>query len=125
MTGATLTVRVIRNFEYRTLKNVVFHDIDLATTTVDQFKKIIDERIQTDPSLKIYRTTHFDTLKIYVKAQQHKTQNLAINLDHDDWILNDGAKTLSLCGIENETELSYFELAAYKAYQANPVQKWL
>ncbi|EPX70824.1 uncharacterized protein SOCG_04133 [Schizosaccharomyces octosporus yFS286] len=122
---ATLTVRVIRNFEYRTLKNVVFHDIDLSTTTVGQLKKIIQDRIQTDSALKIYRTTQFDTLKIYVKAQQHKTQNLAINLDHDDWILTDDHQTLAFSGIENETELSYFNLQAYRAYQANPVQKWM
>ncbi|EPY51989.1 eukaryotic protein [Schizosaccharomyces cryophilus OY26] len=122
---ATLTVRIIRNFEYRTLKNVVFHGIDLATTTVGQLKKIIQDRIQTDPALKIYRTTKFDTLKIYVKAQQHKTQNLAINLDHDDWVLTDDHQTLAFCGIENETELSYFNLDAYRAYQENPVQKWM
>ncbi|WBW74366.1 DUF2340, C2orf76-like protein [Schizosaccharomyces osmophilus] len=122
---AIITIRVIRNFEYRTLKNVVFHDIDLSTTTVGQLKKIIQNRIQTDSALKIYRTTHFDTLKIYVKAQQHKTQNLAINLDHDDWILTDDHQTLAFSGIENETELSYFNLEAYRVYQANPVQKWM
>jgi len=39
-----------------------------------------------------------DTLKFYTVAHGHKTQNLIINLDHDEWILNDHSKTLAELG---------------------------
>ncbi|EEB09529.1 eukaryotic protein [Schizosaccharomyces japonicus yFS275] len=122
---ATLTVRVIRNFEYRVSKNLIFHNVDLATTTVGQLKEMCQERIQKEPGMKLYRNLPLDTLKIYVKAQHNKTMNLIINLDHDEWILSDDKDTLAFCDIEHETELSYFNLEAYKKFQANPEQKWM
>lgn len=39
-TSATLTVRIIKSFEYRTEKSLVLHKIDLETTTVSQLKEI-------------------------------------------------------------------------------------
>ncbi|KAG9305646.1 hypothetical protein G9A89_022568 [Geosiphon pyriformis] len=67
-----------------------------------------------------------DTLKIYTKAHGSKTQNLTINLDHDeDWILKDDNFTLSSYGIENETELSFFNYDAYQKFKEHPdVIKW-
>ena len=35
-----------------------------------------------------------DTLKKYTVAHGHKTTNLIINLDHDEWILDDLSKVL-------------------------------
>jgi Uncharacterized conserved protein (DUF2340) len=35
----TLTVRVIKSFSYRTYKNLVIHDLDLAAITVGELKK--------------------------------------------------------------------------------------
>jgi hypothetical protein len=37
-TSATLTVRLIKSFEYRTERNLVLRDVDLETTTVAQLK---------------------------------------------------------------------------------------
>jgi hypothetical protein len=46
--------------------------------------------------------------KIYTKAHGSKTQNLAINFDHEaSWYL-DADTPLYMQGIRNETELSYF-----------------
>lgn len=39
-TSATLTVRVIKSFEFRTEKSLVLHDVNLETTTVGQLKEI-------------------------------------------------------------------------------------
>lgn len=39
-----------------------------------------------------------DTIKIYTRAHGSKTSNLIINLDHSDWILDDGDKKLIDCG---------------------------
>jgi len=42
-TAATLTIRVIKSFEYRTSKNLILHSIDLTATTVGQLKAMIIE----------------------------------------------------------------------------------
>jgi len=44
-TSSTLTIRVIKNFEYRTVKNMVLQNVNLETTTVEQLKEIIRESI--------------------------------------------------------------------------------
>lgn len=56
--------------------------------------------------------THSDTMKKYTVAHGHKTQNLIINLDHDDWILSDLDATLASVGCgEYEYEYEHdFEL---------------
>ncbi|CAG8510365.1 13033_t:CDS:2 [Ambispora gerdemannii] len=125
-TSATLTIRLIKNFEYRTVKNVVLQNVNLETTTVGQLKQMIRDKINSTPGLKPFRSVNYDTLKLYTKAHGTKSQNLTINLDHDnDWVLNDDQATLISCGLENETELSFFDLAAYQAYKTHPdVIKW-
>jgi hypothetical protein len=51
-------------------------------------------------------------MKKYTVAHGHKTQNLIINLDHDDWILSDLDATLASVGCgEYEYEYEHdFEL---------------
>lgn len=122
--NATITVRCIRSFEYRTIKNHVFKNMDLTKVTVGQLLGEVKSIAQTAPGWRPYRTVNFDTLKIYTHAHLTKTQNLAINLDHEDWILFDHNKTLAECGILNETELSCFNMELYRQYEANPVDKW-
>lgn len=38
-TSATLTVRVIKSFEFRTERSLVLHGVNLETTTVGQLKE--------------------------------------------------------------------------------------
>ncbi|KAI8353928.1 hypothetical protein B0O80DRAFT_426751 [Mortierella sp. GBAus27b] len=84
VTAATLTIRVIKSFDYRTYKNVILHSVDLTTTTVAKLREDIMQ----------------NTLKLYTKAHGAKTMNLIINMDHDeDWILADDNKTLADYGI--------------------------
>jgi len=123
-TSATLTLRIIKSFEYRTEKSLVVHDINLETTSVGDLKRLAIEAIHTQPGWKPYRTVSLDTLKLYTKAHGAKTTNLIINLDHDEWILNDDSKTLADVGFENETEASLFNREAYEAFKAHPETKW-
>lgn len=37
-TSATLTLRIIKSFEYRTEKSLILHDVNLITTTVGELK---------------------------------------------------------------------------------------
>lgn len=39
-TSATITVRIIKSFKFRTEKSLVLHNTDLTTTTVGQLKEI-------------------------------------------------------------------------------------
>ncbi|PAV23474.1 cytoplasmic [Pyrrhoderma noxium] len=132
-TDATITIRIIKSFEFRTEKNLVLHHINFETTTVDDLKKLAREAIQTQQGWKIYRnlaqakdneTPFLDTLKLYTKAHGTKTSNLIINLDHDDWILDDGSKTLTELGFENETEISFFNRKLYEEFKSNPETRW-
>ncbi|KAF9931749.1 hypothetical protein FBU30_009673 [Linnemannia zychae] len=123
-TAATLTIRVIKSFEYRTTKNLILHNVDLTTTTVGLLRALIIEKVKTTPGWKPYQNVEFDTLKLYTKAHGAKTMNLIINMDHDDWILNDDNEILINRGIENETEISIFNRALYEAYKQHPDIKW-
>uniref|UniRef100_A0A0W0FFP6 Cytoplasmic protein n=1 Tax=Moniliophthora roreri TaxID=221103 RepID=A0A0W0FFP6_MONRR len=107
-TNAIITVRIIKSFTYRTEKSLVLHDLNLLTTTVGQLKDIARQ----------------DTLKVYSQAHGAKTTNLIINLDHDEWILDDDNKSLDECGFENETEVSFFNRELYKQFRANPETSW-
>ncbi|KAJ9114567.1 hypothetical protein QFC20_001441 [Naganishia adeliensis] len=124
VTNATLTIRVIKSFEYRTQKSLVLKDLDLTTLTVGELLEKCKEAVKTTAGFKPFRTTQFDTLKLYTQAHSHKTMNLIINLDHDDWILNDPNKTLAEVGAVNETEYSLFNREAYEAFKQHPEVKW-
>jgi len=45
-TDATITVRVIKSFEYRTERNLVLHHINLEKTTVRELKDIVNRGIE-------------------------------------------------------------------------------
>ncbi|KAJ1926098.1 hypothetical protein IWQ60_004074 [Tieghemiomyces parasiticus] len=90
-----LTIRLIKSFEYRTYRNVLLKDVDFGNTTVGDLRR----RIQHGSGMKPYRTVDFDTLKIYTKAHGSKTNNLIVNLDHDEWFLTNDADMLDFCGV--------------------------
>ena len=124
-TQAIITVRIIKSFPYRNVKNYVIHGIDLTTTTVNSLKEQVIEMIQKTGAYRPYRNVNYDTLKIYTKAHGSKTMNLVINMnDDEDTLLIDGDKLLKDCGIENETELSLFNMDDYLKFKENPEEKW-
>ena len=55
-TSATITVRIIKSFEYRTEKNLVLRDLNLETTTVGALKDIARQTILSDAKWKPFRT---------------------------------------------------------------------
>ncbi|TPX65007.1 hypothetical protein CcCBS67573_g08255 [Chytriomyces confervae] len=127
-TNITLTIRLIKSFEFRNFKNVVVH-VDTATTTPQDLAAIVKQKVDSEGGLRPYRTVELDTFKLYTKAFGAKTQNLIINLDHDeDWILDMNATLAEqdgrMGGFENETEISFFNKAAYDSFKAHPETKW-
>ncbi|KAG8835363.1 hypothetical protein FRC17_003846 [Serendipita sp. 399] len=145
LTSATITVRVVKSFEYRVAKALVLHDLDLTKTTVRGLKEMVIEHIKTQGGWKPYRTVELDTFKLYTKAHGAKvlpiTTNLIINLENDEWILDNDDTLLAEAGIgkspfrssplqhtyyfpENETEVSFFNRSSYDAFKASPEVKW-
>ncbi|KAJ6455865.1 cytoplasmic protein [Mycena sanguinolenta] len=123
-TSATLTVRIIKSFEFRTEKSLVLHKVNLETTTTGQLKRLARAAISEQSGWKPYRNVVLDTLKLYTQAHGAKTTNLIINLDHDDWILDDDDKLLADLGFENETEVSFFNKELYMQFAQNPQTSW-
>jgi len=72
---------------------------------------------------KPFLNVQYDTLKIYFRRGGFKPNNLVINLDNDDWVLHDDKK-LTDYNIDNETEISLYNLEDYVKFKANPEIKW-
>jgi len=122
--GILITVRVVRSFEYRTVRQFILRNLN-ATLTVAKLKELIINEIQTDVHFTPWRHFTFDTLKIYRKSQGTKPNNLIINMDKDDeWILNNDKKTVHEVGLENEDEVSFFNRSDYEKYKLHPEVKW-
>lgn len=124
-----ITVRIIKSFPYRNIRNHVFQHVDLTTTTPKKFYDMIMDTIKKDGSLRPYRNVDYDTIKIYTHAHGTKTMNLVINMDNDKdpkWVLDiaDDTSRLIDFDIQNETEVSLFRKADYLEYKQNPVDKW-
>jgi hypothetical protein len=122
--GATLTIRVIKSFEYRTEKNVILHHIPLATTTGAQLKEMVRAHIAAASGFAPYRNLVLDTLKLYVKAHEFKSQHLIINLDDGPDLMVRDDVSLAEQGLAHETEVSFYNQAAFDAYKQHPETKW-
>ncbi|CAO2636589.1 UPF0538 protein C2orf76 homolog [Lemmus lemmus] len=93
---ATVTVRLIRSFEHRNFRPVVYHGVNLDQT-VKEFiiflKQDVPLRTSLPPPLRNYK---YDTLKILHQAHKAKS----------------------------ETEIAFFCGEDYERYKANPASSW-
>lgn len=134
-TDLIITVRIVKSFPYRNVKNHIIKSVNLKETTPLQLLQQMKDTINTTGGLRPYRTVEYNTVKVYSHAHGTKSMNLVINFDHDDTDIlysdQEGVsqypveKTLHDLGVENETELSIFNYAAYQEFKANPEEKWL
>ena len=119
-----VTVRFIRNFEYRSIKTLPVRDVDTATT-VAQFISRLQEEVKTLKGLPPpFRSHPYDTLKISHQAGSFKANDIVINFEGDEELILQGDRTLAECGVLSETEMSFFKRAEYEAYKKNPEKKW-
>uniref|UniRef100_A0A8D0BZR0 Chromosome 2 open reading frame 76 n=1 Tax=Salvator merianae TaxID=96440 RepID=A0A8D0BZR0_SALMN len=122
--NATVTVRLVRSFEHRNFRPVVFHGVNLGQT-VHQFiefvKNDVASRTGLPPPFKKYR---YDTMKIIHQAHGSKTNELVVSLEDDDKLILAEDSTLRAAGVANETELAFFCMDDYRKYKANPVAAW-
>ncbi|XP_045563540.1 UPF0538 protein C2orf76 homolog isoform X2 [Salmo salar] len=104
---AVLTVRLVRSFEHRNFKPVVFSGVNLDQT-VQEFIQFVKN----------------DTMKIIHQAHGAKTNELVMSLEDDDKLILQDGLTLRAAGIANETELAFFRKEDYKLFKANPQPAW-
>ena len=121
----TITIRLIKSFEFRNVKNMVLH-VD-PKIKVSDLKLKINETIQTSPAFRTMRTHKFETLQIYFHPHSFKPNALvidtAITKDPKTDILVDDL-SLESQNVENETELSYFNQLEYETFLKNPHTEW-
>lgn len=134
-TDAVLTIRIIKSFPYRNVKNHIIKSINLKETTPKQLFDEVLNIINTTGALRPYRNVAYDAIKIYTKAHGTKSMNLVINMEHPDadsviycgdesYTVTQPEKSLWEWGIDNETELSFFKWSDYAAFKENPEEKW-
>lgn len=132
-TDALITIRIIKSFPYRNVKNHILSGINLKETTPSQLLEQVNKIIATTGSLRPYRNVTYDTLKVYTHAHGTKSMNLVVNFGNEERDILfctdadnkvDKEKSLWDLGVENETELSIFNFKAYLEFQANPEEKW-
>ncbi|KAM4868555.1 UPF0538 protein C2orf76 homolog isoform 2-T2 [Callospermophilus lateralis] len=120
----TITVRLIRSFEHRNFKPVVYHGVNLDQTVRDFIvflKQDVPLRTSLPPPFRNYK---YDKLKIIHQAHKSKTNELVLSLEDDDRLLLKEDSTLKAAGIASETEIAFFCEEDYKNYKANPVSSW-
>ena len=60
---------------------------------------------------------HFCTFQIEHQPFKSKTSNLVINSENDDVLILNRDQILQTCGINNETEISFFNREDYEQYK--------
>ncbi|XP_060631456.1 UPF0538 protein C2orf76 homolog isoform X2 [Anolis sagrei] len=98
----TLTVRLVRSFEHRNFKPVVYHGVNLDQTVKEfiQFvKNDVALRTTLPPPFKKYK---YDTMKIIHQAHGSKTNELVVSLEDDDKLMLAEDSTLKAAGVEEE-----------------------
>ncbi|XP_075937156.1 UPF0538 protein C2orf76 homolog [Anarhichas minor] len=121
---AVVTVRLVRSFEHRNFKPVVFHIASLDRTVQD-FVQLVRDDIATRPGLPPpFKTFAYDTMKIIHQAHGAKTNELVMSLEDDENLILQDNQTLRAAGVANETEVAFFRREDYSVYKANPKIAW-
>ncbi|XP_041806984.1 UPF0538 protein C2orf76 homolog isoform X2 [Chelmon rostratus] len=121
---AVVTVRLVRSFEHRNFKPVVFHGVNLDQTVLD-FMQFVRVDIATRPGLPPpFKKYAYDTMKITHQAHGAKTNELVMSLDDDEKLILQNDQTLRAAGVANETEVAFFRKEDYGLYKANPKSAW-
>uniref|UniRef100_A0A8U7NA56 Uncharacterized protein n=1 Tax=Corvus moneduloides TaxID=1196302 RepID=A0A8U7NA56_CORMO len=110
--SSTITVRLVRSFEHRNFRPVVYHGVPLDQT-VKEFiafvRKDVSSRTGLPPPFKNYK---YGRCFLY------------LSLEDDDKLILKEDSTLKAAGVANETELAFFCEEDYRNYRANPVSAW-
>uniref|UniRef100_A0A8C9U2A7 Chromosome 2 open reading frame 76 n=1 Tax=Scleropages formosus TaxID=113540 RepID=A0A8C9U2A7_SCLFO len=87
--GAVLTVRLVRSFEHRNFRPLVFRGVDL-NQTAEQFAAHLPPP---------FRSFAYDTMKIIHQAHGAKTNELVMSLEDDDRLILKEGVSLKAAGV--------------------------
>ncbi|XP_029967236.1 UPF0538 protein C2orf76 homolog [Salarias fasciatus] len=119
-----VTVRLIRSFEHRNFKPLVYPEVSLDQRVQD-FIQMVREDVETRSGLPPpFRKHSYDTMKIIHHAHGAKTNELVMSLDDDEKLILRSDQTLRAAGVASETEVAFFRKEDYEAYKANPRTSW-
>ncbi|XP_037832219.1 UPF0538 protein C2orf76 homolog isoform X2 [Kryptolebias marmoratus] len=97
--SAVVTVRLVRSFQHRNFKPVVFHRVSLDQTVQD-FMRVVRDDIATRPGLPPpFRKYAYDTMKIIHQAHGAKTNELVMSTDDDERLILQHDQTLRAAGV--------------------------
>ncbi|KAM8933872.1 UPF0538 protein C2orf76 homolog [Pelodytes ibericus] len=121
---ATVTVRLVRSFEHRNFRPIVYHGVNLQQS-VGEFLQHVKRDITTRAGLPPpFKTYSYDTMKIIHQAHGSKTNELVVSLEDDNKLILHEDLTLQEAGVAHETEVALFCDKDYKNYKANPISSW-
>ncbi|KAG8000481.1 UPF0538 protein C2orf76-like protein [Nibea albiflora] len=116
--SAVVTVRLVRSFEHRNFKPVVYREVNVELTVRD-FMQLVRDDILTRPGLPppfrkysygTFISEHVllllssDTMKIIHQAHGAKTNELVMSLDDDEKLILQHDQTLRAAGVGTEPE---------------------
>lgn len=121
---AVITVRLVRSFEHRNFKPVVFREVSLEQTVQDFIQLVRDDVAKRSGLPPPFRNYSYDTMKIIHQAHGAKTNELVMSLEDDEKLILQNGQTLRDAGVVNETEVAFFRREDYGLYKANPKSAW-
>ncbi|KAJ7407746.1 hypothetical protein WISP_125054 [Willisornis vidua] len=129
--SSTVTVRLVRSFEHRNFRPVVYHGVPLDQT-VKEFITFVRKAcdLKTLEIVVLYVLMYFTIYLLTVKSERmvkqelKATGELVVSLEDDDKLILKEDSTLKAAGVANETELAFFCGEDYRNYRANPVSAW-
>lgn len=127
--NSTVTVRLIKSFEYKNFRNIIFHNLDLSSLNLGDLERMTRVRIDSSPLLiKLFPkdlSTPLDTFKLYYTRHAAKTNNAIINVGEDEkLVMCDYFRSLKDLGFTHETEISFFNWSQYLSFCNDPKFKW-
>ncbi|KAM3854310.1 UPF0538 protein C2orf76 homolog isoform 2-T3 [Vipera latastei] len=100
-----VTVRLIRSFEHRNFRPVLYRNVNLDQT-VKEFIAFVKKDITSRTELLLpFRKYTYDTMKIIHQAHGSKTNELVVSLEDDDRLILEEGSTLKAAGVEEVLDL--------------------
>nr|XP_014341083.1 PREDICTED: UPF0538 protein C2orf76 homolog isoform X2 [Latimeria chalumnae] len=100
----TLTVRLVRSFEHRNFKSMVYQKVNL-NQSVKEFIAFLQNDIPSRAGLPPPFKKHtYDTLKIIHQAHGAKTNELVVSLEDDDKLMLKEDSVLKSAGVDTADE---------------------
>ncbi|KAM3854312.1 UPF0538 protein C2orf76 homolog isoform 4-T5 [Vipera latastei] len=101
-----VTVRLIRSFEHRNFRPVLYRNVNLDQT-VKEFIAFVKKDITSRTELLLpFRKYTYDTMKIIHQAHGSKTNELVVSLEDDDRLILEEGSTLKAAGVDNSRQLT-------------------